>query len=258
MTMLNTTEDLLRAARENPEFRDEFRRLILTEELLAMPTQLSDLTKIVQENSKNIAELVATTKENSKNIAELVATTKENSKNIAELTATTKKLTTTTGVSSRHISDMRGLFAVQKVVREMALIVDRIGLRSGREIEPQEIIDMWNAGANKGLTAGISKADEDSFKTADLIVEAQTSDGERRYVAVEISYTADERETTRAVRNARYISSFAEVPTYAVAAGMSKDNRIDELLTTDTPEPYDSDRGTRVFWSLHRDIDRPN
>ena len=48
---------------------------------------------------------------------------------------------------------------------------------------------MWNAGADKGLTAGISKADEESFKTADLIVEAQTADGERRYVAVEISYT---------------------------------------------------------------------
>ena len=80
MTMLNTTEDLLRAARENPEFRDEFRRLILTEELLAMPAQLSDLTIIVQENSKNIADLVTTTQKNSNAIADLVTTTQENSK----------------------------------------------------------------------------------------------------------------------------------------------------------------------------------
>ena len=91
-----------------------------------------------------------------------------------------------------------------------------------------------------------------------MIVEAQTAEGERRYVAVEISYTADERETTRAIRNAGYITSFTEVPTYAVAAGMSKDSRIDAVLTTETPRPHDSDRETRVFWSLHRDIDRPN
>ena len=34
MTTLNTTDDLLRAARENREFREAFRREILTEDLI--------------------------------------------------------------------------------------------------------------------------------------------------------------------------------------------------------------------------------
>ena len=34
MTIVNTTDDLLRAARENKEFREAFRREILTEELM--------------------------------------------------------------------------------------------------------------------------------------------------------------------------------------------------------------------------------
>ena len=46
MTMIPTTDELLRAARENPEFREEFRRLILTDDLLAMPAQLSELTVV--------------------------------------------------------------------------------------------------------------------------------------------------------------------------------------------------------------------
>ena len=82
----------------------------------------------------------------------MTASTNKNYKNIADLTASTKELTAITGdIATAHIPVVRGLFEVQKVVREMALIVDRIGLRSGRAIEPQEMIDMWNAGADKGF-----------------------------------------------------------------------------------------------------------
>ena len=41
MATLDTTDDLLRAARENPEFREAFRREILTEELLALPERFA-------------------------------------------------------------------------------------------------------------------------------------------------------------------------------------------------------------------------
>ena len=41
MATLDTTDDLLRAARENPEFREAFRRDVLTEELLALPERFA-------------------------------------------------------------------------------------------------------------------------------------------------------------------------------------------------------------------------
>ena len=175
----------------------------------------------------------------------------------AETNRRLDSLTAETRVNTRHIGEMRGLFAAQKVMREAPLITDRIGLRSGRALEPQEIIDLWNFGADKGLTRDIAKSDEESFKTADLIIEARTSDGERRYIAVEISYTANGREVRRAARNAGYIRSFTEVPTYAVAAGMFKDDRIEESLTTDNPQPYAGDADASIYWSEHTDIDRP-
>lgn len=46
MTTLNTTEDLLRVARANPEFREQFRRLILTEELMAVPDDIKELRAV--------------------------------------------------------------------------------------------------------------------------------------------------------------------------------------------------------------------
>ena len=46
MTALNTTDDLLKAARENAEFREAFRREILTDALIAVPDQLRELTAV--------------------------------------------------------------------------------------------------------------------------------------------------------------------------------------------------------------------
>ncbi len=157
---------------------------------------------------------------------------------------------------------MRGLFAEQGVAREAALIADRMSLRLVRTLESQDIIDIWNAAKDEGLTDDISKNNEDIFKNADLIIEAQTnekqiSDRAPRFIAVEISYTTDERDTTRVIRNAEYISKFMQIPTYATVAGIFKDNRIDDLLS-DVPRPYDRDQETRVFWSKHEDIDKPN
>ena len=142
-------------------------------------------------------------------------------------------------------------------MREAAIIADRMGLITVQTLEPQDVIDMWNIGKAKGLTEGISKYDEDSFKIADLIIEAKTDDGTPRFIAVEISYTADERDTTRAIRNAEYITKFTETPCYAAVAGVSKDNRIDEYLTG-VPQLYSSEQETRVFWSEHEDIAKPN
>lgn len=46
MTTVNTTDDLLRAARENKEFREAFQREILTEELMAVPDDIKELKAI--------------------------------------------------------------------------------------------------------------------------------------------------------------------------------------------------------------------
>ena len=40
MVSINTSDDLIRAIRENPEFRATVRRELLTEELLEVPARL--------------------------------------------------------------------------------------------------------------------------------------------------------------------------------------------------------------------------
>ncbi len=45
MTTINTTDDLMRLLRENPDFRDAVRRELLTEELLALPRRFAEYTQ---------------------------------------------------------------------------------------------------------------------------------------------------------------------------------------------------------------------
>ena len=257
MTTINDIQDLVQIIEDRPEWRRELQRVLLTPDLQDTPSLIAENAKLIGKNAEAIDRLETVTAEtaqlvakNAESIDRLETLVEENTKSIKELTETTR-------ISAGHIGDMRGLFASQKVMREAALITNGMGLRNVGTLESQDIIDMWEMGEAKGLTNNISKDDEKSFKLADLVIVARTDDGAWCYVAVEISYTVDERDTTRAIRNAEYIANFTETPCYAAVAGVSKDNRIDKYLT-DVPQPYSSDQETRIFWSEHEDIVKPN
>ena len=65
MTTLDTTDDLLRAARENQEFREAFRRELLTEELTELPN-------LVRQTNANINALTNTVNTLAQSVEKLV------------------------------------------------------------------------------------------------------------------------------------------------------------------------------------------
>ena len=60
--------------------------------------------------------------------------------------------------------------------------------------------------------------------------------GDESYIAVEISYTVDERDISRAIRNAEYLERFTGQPARAAISGLRRDRRIEDI------DPND------VFW----------
>ena len=71
-------------------------------------------------------------------------------------------------------------------------------------------------------TADISANELRSFRRADLIMEAADRAGETCYLAVEVSFTANGRDTTRAIRNAGFLSRFTGRRCRAVVAGLHR------------------------------------
>ncbi len=163
-----------------------------------------------------------------------------------------------TNQTTIHISGLRGLL-MECVARDDApVITSDMGLRWLKTLERGEVVMMADKAQRSGLTAGISRHNMRTFRRADLVIEAVNSDGDTQYVAVEISYTADGRDTERATRHAEYITRFTGVPAYAAIASVHIDNRIEDALTEDSPQPLGVDHEARVFWSRLPELESPN
>ena len=64
MTTINTMQDLTRLLRENPEWRDEIRRELLTEELLELPQRFAEYAKVTDRRLDIIERKVDTLTDN--------------------------------------------------------------------------------------------------------------------------------------------------------------------------------------------------
>ena len=68
-----------------------------------------------------------------------------------------------------------------------------------------------------------------SFRNADLVIEA-TNGTDTRYIAMEVSFTADLRDCNWAIRNAGLIESFTGKPAQAAVASVRNDREATEAV----------------------------
>ena len=72
----------------------------------------------------------------------------------------------------------------------------------------------------------------DSFTKADLVIKVRDGDRFTSYIAVEISYTADQRDIERAQRNAELLTRFTGRPSRAVVASVRNDPVVNSLVNS--------------------------
>ena len=123
----------------------------------------------------------------------------------------------------RHdIAPLKAAHARNSALRVSYRICEDLGLDEVRILPRDELRAMMR----RTDTAAIPRSQRHSFIEADAIIEAVNDAGETHYVALEASFTADERDTSRAIRNAGYLTQFTGRPAYAVIAALRIDNRI--------------------------------
>ncbi len=71
----------------------------------------------------------------------------------------------------------------------------------------------------------------ESFRNADLVIEARNG-VETNYITVEASFTADYRDTTRAQRNARFLTRLIGRPAHAGIASVRNDHATDAQIAS--------------------------
>ena len=255
MTTLNTTEDLLRAARENQEFREAFRREILTDDLINLPQRFEAHTQRFE------------------------AYASETSKNINALTVSITELTKSLDSMNRNLGEKLDRLAVSHRMEHNALLhrfkgnyaiettrdndgdiaekfadargVDSYRLRTLTRDERDDLFDENLDGIDLLATEGnISK----TFPAGDII--AEVSDRRSRdtifYVAVEASYTVDAKDVMGASDNAKILREATGHEAFAIVSGVEINSEIgDEYrlrIIFDLTEYLESRQEDVVFW----------
>ena len=190
MTTINNQDDFLEALRNNPQWRDAVRTQILSEDLLQLPVKFD-------------------------------AFVEEHRTTHINLDARLDRIDARLGRIESDTRTMRGYTARIRTIQDSQGIASDMGLEFVRTLSAGDLSEM----AGNTLPRDVGR----SFRNADLVIEA-TDGTDTRYIAMEVSFTADLRDCNRAIRNARLIESFTGKPAQAAVASVRNDREATEAV----------------------------
>ena len=218
MTTINTIEDLIQVLDEHPHWLEALRARLLTRELIELPEKFAAFVETTNQRFDKVEHRLGTLKTDVKelktDVTGLKTDVKELKTDVTGLKTDVKSLRDDMGI-------LKGAHARNVAVEDATSIARGLGLRRTRTLSRDELWDLTETADTTDIPPNALR----SFRQADLIMAATDQAGEPCYIAVEISFTANGRDTTRARRNAEFLTRFTGKPAYAVIAGLRQDNR---------------------------------
>ncbi len=251
ITTINTIEDLVRIMDEHPDWVEAMRVRLLSREVLELPQTIAILAETVESfaasTDKRLDNIEAGLAQHEVRFdavdARFDAVDARFDAVDARFDAVDARLDT---VDSRfdaadsrfdsvensiqklrtEIAPITAAHARNAATEDAAVIAGDLGLKRTKTLTRDEL---WEI-AETADTSDFPTNQLKSFRRADLILEATNQIGESCYIAVEISFTANGRDTDRAIRNAEFLERFTGRRSIAAVAGLYKDSRIREAL----------------------------
>ena len=215
-TTINTIEDLIRVLDENPEWLEALRARLLTRELLELPQRFAAFVEATERQFEAI----------DRRFEAIDQRFEASDRQFTQLRS--------------DLAPIKAAHARNATLREADLIAEDNGLSFVRVFSDAQVAEL----ARSRAAAGVAKNDLRSFRRADLIVEGRGEAGETCYLAAEISYTVNGRDTDRAIRNAGLLTQITGRPACAVVAGLRHDRRIKKRLEAGEVSWYQLDPQT--------------
>ena len=242
---INTIEDLTRILRERPEWRDEIRKLVLTDELLTLPQRFSEyaastdrrldeLTQIVQELARGQQELRRDLQRLAQSLQELT----QHFEQYAEIT--NRRVSNLEG----RVGNLEGSDYEAKVVR---LLPTRIRHENVANLSNPQVVYPVNGNA-PALDSLIQRALNNGVISHDQMIDLTDADAiiasdDNRYAVVESSITLAERDINRAIARATLMSRITGSDTVPVVASAN---------IADEERAFAEERGVSIIRILYR------
>ena len=217
MTTINSMEDLIRVLDENPEWLEAVRVRLLTRELLELPqvVALAGLAQRMDDLAQRMDDLAQRVDQLAQRVDDLV-----------------QRMDAMVQRQDRMQDDLAWLKGriIYDIVRDdAALIAGDMGFSLERTLVRTDL---------RRLTEGqdlsdLSRGEVRSFHRADLVMEVADSEGNPHYIAVEASFTANGRDSRRALRNAELLTRLTGRPAVAAVAGVRYDRGLQYEIDSD-------------------------
>ncbi len=209
---ISSFADLMQALRENPEWLEELRRMILTQELLELPKRFEEFKQRVEDRFDVLEKRVQELKEEVGNRLDTFE---------KQLQEVKKKL-------DKDVWVLKGMWLEMKVKKNIPSFFSEY-LLNAKAVGSDKISKALSLAVEKGI---ISKEERKDVFRLDLIVEGTLlSTEENVFVAVEVSYTISEPDVQRAVRRAEILKKAMDRRVLPAVVGCRTSKNARKLIT---------------------------
>ena len=228
--------DLVALLTQHPEWGAELRRLVLTEELLALPPIVRDLAEAQQRTEQQIAQLV-------QQVTQLTEAQQRTEQQIAQLVEAQQRTERQIVRLQDDVGELKGIVLEQRYRTHALAYFSRL-LRRMHAVTDDELVALLEEAVARGV---LSEDGMDEIARADVVVRGQRRDGAGAvYLVVEVSWGVGPGDVERAVRRAALLSQTG-LHTLPVVAG--------ERITAEAAELA---RAMRAWQVLDGRITAPN
>ena len=216
MTTISTIEELIELLHTNPQWAEQLRRALLSEDLRNLPAEFRAHAKRLEDILESHQLLL----DGNQRLLD------SNQELLKELVTASVNATFRMDRMEQDGSILKNLTTrIQSVKYAPGLAADP-GLTFKRCLTPEELAEIADL-------AGLTGAQRRSFIQADLVVAASRADSDQdrtRYIAAEVSYTGAPRDTARALRNAAIVTRVTGDPCEAALVSVRNDDEADEQI----------------------------
>lgn len=196
--------DLIELLEKHPEWRADLRRLVLTEDILALP-------QIVQQLAQTVAELAEAQKRTEARVEELAEAQKRTEARVEELAEAQRR----TEEVVRKLADRQSSLVGDQLERRYR---ERAFAYFGRILRQVQVVSLQELQAD--LEGRLSEAELEDLLLLDVLVRGQAAgqpDAPQVWLALEVSAIVDRNDVKRALERAALLRKAGYVAIPAVA-----------------------------------------
>lgn len=222
-------QDLIRLLQARPEWRADLRRVVLTDELLALPEQIARLQVETAQRFHELAEQIAVLAEAQRRTEERVAALAEAqnriNEQIAALTRVVYALTEDVRVLKIDVGDLKG-DNLERRYREKAPAYFGRLVRRMRVLSAEELAGLLEDAVEQGQ---LTDAEKDEAILTDVVVRGRyQGSGAEVYLVIEVSWGVGVHDVERAVQRAAVLGKLG-IPALPVVAGKAVTAQAEQL-----------------------------